>query len=202
MKLLITALVLLISSVSSQYPALNVIVMKGNQTETLPLSSLDTTLSASSLYNSTLKTVIFFPGWTATPTDIYALQLKNALESVGGYNFLLADWSAYSAGLYFIVGSNLDGVANSYGAKLSAMITAGQLSLTKWHFMGFSFGAHLAGSTGRRIMMTSAASAYVVPRITGLDPAGPFIYPPNLFLGFYQGLRASDGKNSKYAIKF
>lgn len=174
--------------------------MKGNQTEILSLSSLDRTLLNSRLFDPKLKTILFFPGWTVTPTDRFALQIKQAIETLGGYNFLLADWSGYNSRLYFAVAVQLRKVSNVYGSKLAAMVSAGQISLANWHFMGLSLGAHLAGSTARVITATSSSSKFVVPRITGLDPTGPFIYPRSIFMAYYQGLQASDGE--KITSKF
>lgn len=169
--------------------------MKGTQTETFALSSLDTTFSTSKLYDPSLKTVIYFPGWNATPDDKYALKLKKAYELVGGYNFLFIDWTSYGSKFYLRVGNNLSKVENMYGEKLAAMINAGQLNIDKWHFIGLSLGAHIAGGTARIIRSSSKS---VVPRITGLDPTGPLIYPPCPLMKFYRGLRASDGKIFKF----
>lgn len=184
------------SSASNHFSKLNIIVARGSQSETLPLASLDVTLATSTLFDPTLKTVLYFFGWTSSYTlDPSVKQVQQAFDTVGGYNFLVADWSAYSNGNFIAVGNSLNGITDTFGAKLAAMISSGQINLANWHFIGQSLGAHLAGGTARKIRSTSATSNYVVPRVTGLDPPGTLIYPECLLLFFYKGLSASDGEN-------
>ena len=43
-------------------------------------------------------------------------------------------------------------------------------SLTRFHFIGFSLGAHVVGNAGARVFELTNRK---VPRVTGLDPAQP-----------------------------
>lgn len=197
-SVVLTLLTLLISSVSSQFPNLNVIIGKGDKSEKLQLSSLETTLFNNSLYNPSLKNVIYFFGFTSSyEKDPTTKQVQQAFDTLGGYNFLVADWSSYNAGNYITVGNNLNAIAEVIGEKFASMVTSGEIKLCDWHFVGMSMGAHLAGSTARKIKSTSRKEKYLVPRITGLDPAGPLIYPANETLGYYTGLSANDGEMSE-----
>lgn len=193
--------ILLISSVSSQYAELKVIVIKGSQSESLLLSTLDTTLAASSLYNSSLKTVIFFHGYIASYTrDPSLKEIPNALETLGGYNVLVGDWSSYNIGLFSDVAGKVEKIADLYGEKFADMITAGGMKLKNWHFIGHSLGAHMSGGIARKIKSTSPSADYVVRRVTGLDPAGLLIYPNNILhhtLPTFKPLVSTDGKNTK-----
>lgn len=89
-------------------------------------------------------------------------------------NMILVDWHAYNLDY---IGSllNMPFVANIIGDKLYSM-TQNQdnpLNLNKLHIIGHSLGAHIAGMIGRRINVR--AGKVVVPRVTGLDPAGPIL---------------------------
>lgn len=187
---IVLASALLICSVSAQYPNLKVIVTNGNSSQTLLLSTLDTTL-ATSTYNSSLKTVIYFFGYTSTyagdPTN---KRLQTAFETLGGYNFLIGDWSAYNTGSYLTMGGKMKAIAGAYATKFAAMIAAGKLNLANLHFMGHSLGAHLAGGTARQMKVIKATN--IVPRLTALDPAGLFIYPKSILMSNYVGMAATD----------
>lgn len=187
----ILASALLICSVSAQYPDLKVIVTNGNSSQTLLLSTLDTTL-ATSTYNPALKTVIYFFGYTSTYAgDPSNKKIQTAFETLGGYNFLVGDWSAYNTGSYLNMGGKMKPIADAYAAKFAALITAGKLNLSKLHLMGHSLGAHLAGGTARQLKVIKATN--IVPRLTALDPAGLFIYPKSILLSNYVGMAATDG---------
>lgn len=197
-SVVLAVLTFLISSVSSQFSNLNIIIGKGDRSEKLSLSSLDTTLLSNSLYDPSLKNVIYFFGFTSSyDKDPTTKQVQQAFDSLGGYNFLVADWSSYNAGNYITVGNNLNAIAEVIGAKFASMVTSGQITLADWHFVGMSMGAHLAGITARKIKSTAGTGKYLVPCLTGLDPAGPLIYPANETLGFLTGLTASDGEMSR-----
>lgn len=45
----------------------------------------------------------------------------------------------------------------------------------------FNAGGHLAGFIGRSVIANSNQKL-IIPRITGLDPAGPVFYPPSIFI--------------------
>lgn len=183
---------LIIASVSAQYPDLKVIVTNGNTSQSLLLSTFDTTL-ATSTFNPALKTVIYFFGYTSSYTgDPTVKKIQTAFDKLGGYNFLVGDWSAYNTGAYTTMGSKMKPIADAYAAKFAAMIAAGKLKLVNLYFIGQSLGAHLAGGTARQMKVIKATN--IVPRLTALDPAGLFIYPKSIFMSNYVGMAATDGR--------
>lgn len=181
---------------SSQFSNLSVILTKGNESEKLLLSSLETTLLTHKFYDPSLKNVIYFFGYISSyEHDPSVKSVQQAFDTLGGYNFMVADWSSYNTGNYIDVGNKLTTIADEYGEKFAEMVTADKITLANWHFVGMSLGAHLAGGTARKIRSTSNDKKLIVPRITGLDPAGPLIYPTSSELNNYIGLTSTDGKN-------
>lgn len=68
------------------------------------------------------------------------------------------------------------------------MSTAG-FNVGKFHLVGHSLGAHLVGQIGRTTKFSPMK--LVLPRISGLDPAGPAFYPLSPYL---YPLNAQDAK--------
>lgn len=89
-------------------------------------------------------------------------------------NVIIVDWSEYNTN-YLSSLTNLPVIANLIGDKLYAMSQDPKniLSLNSWHFVGHSLGAHMVGIIARRIK--DRAGSVAIPRVTGLDPAGPII---------------------------
>lgn len=50
------------------------------------------------------------------------------------------------------------------------------LELSNVNLVGHSLGSHISGLAGRNIYL---ATGQKVPRVTGLDPAGPNFFPPS-----------------------
>lgn len=66
------------------------------------------------------------------------------------------------------------------------------LEIENIHLVGFSLGSHLAGLAGRSVQALTKGK-YILPRISGLDPAGPLWY--NLLEKLDQEhIRKSDAK--------
>lgn len=61
-----------------------------------------------------------------------------------------------------------------FAQNLVNLFDAG-LAIDTFHFVGHSLGSHVAGYTGRNVKSISNGK-YVLPRISGLDPAGPLWY--------------------------
>jgi hypothetical protein len=71
------------------------------------------------------------------------------------------------------------------------LIELNQQGLKRVHLIGYSLGAHLMGEAGRTVQK-STNNAVKIPKITGLDPAGPGFYPLNPYV---VALNRNDGKN-------
>lgn len=108
-------------------------------------------------------------------------------------NMIVVDWHAYNLDY---IGSliNLPQIANLIGDKLYSMTqnSSNPLNLNNLHIIGHSLGAHLAGMIARRL--NTRAGRVVVPRVTGLDPAGPVLDFP-IFRELYPHLDKDCGND-------
>ncbi|XP_076645229.1 pancreatic triacylglycerol lipase-like isoform X2 [Halictus rubicundus] len=94
-------------------------------------------------------------------------------------NVVAIDYGKLAANNYLILVGLIDSISQAIGQSLNQLQASG-LDQYKIHIIGHSFGGQVSG----RI---SAFLNYILPRITGLDPAGPLFYT-----GKY--LSASDAK--------
>lgn len=127
------------------------------------------------LFEMTTATMVFWP-------YVYRILLGEAIKRnlrivppKSMYtNIILVDWSEYNTD-YIKSLASLPAIANIIGDKLYAMSqnTSNSLNLSTWHFIGHSLGAHLVAQIARRIKQRAGKT--VIPRVTGLDPAGPVI---------------------------
>lgn len=92
-------------------------------------------------------------------------------------NFIVMDWSEYNTN-YLVSLSSMPVIANVIGDQLYELSQNpyNSLNLTNWHFIGHSLGAHIVGMIARRIK--ARAGEIIIPRVTGLDSAGPIIEFP------------------------
>lgn len=134
--------------------------------------------NAEGLFEMTTSTMVFWP-------YIYRILIGEAIKRNTGTvppksmytNIILVDWSEYNTD-YIKSLASLPAIANAIGDKLYAMSqnTTNPLNLSTWHFIGHSLGAHLVAQIARRIKERAGKTA--IPRVTGLDPAGPIIEFP------------------------
>lgn len=201
MKCLISLIVILLASLTStqnnSYPNLGFVFAKGKNRIKVLLSNLDAINASTLPFNSTLKTVVWFFGFNQDVTSGYDLQSE--FERLGGYNFITVDWSSYNNGSISNIVSfadaikNINPIAKLLAAAIEGLVSSGSLDVGNLHFIGLSLGAHLSGNTARESATLSVNAT--VPRLTGLDPAGQLIYPPNTKLvGDFQGLKKTDGE--------
>lgn len=81
-------------------------------------------------------------------------------------NFIAVDWENLANNAnYYSSAANTQDVGILTGDFINFLLSLGS-DLQKFHIIGFSLGAHVAGKAGSII-------SGVVPRITGLDPAYP-----------------------------
>lgn len=108
-------------------------------------------------------------------------------------NFVVLDWSAYNTD-YLQSLNYMPHIANLIGDKLYELSqnSSNPFNLSKFHFIGLSLGAHMVGMIARRIK--DRTGKIVIPRVTGLDPAGPLIEFP-IIRDFYPRLDKDCGIN-------
>ncbi|CAF4847222.1 unnamed protein product [Pieris macdunnoughi] len=148
-------------------------------------------------FNVKLSTVIYAFGYNGSINDNTTLPVINAyLEYKQRYdlNVVLMNWEREAR---IVVPLNLIGAAIQYpttailntrtvggelGAALVRLSELG-LDLDKVHLSGHSLGAHLMGYAGK----VTRSSGKIIPRITGLDPAGPLFEGPVSLVGLQPG---------------
>ncbi|KAI3385571.1 hypothetical protein SNEBB_008549 [Seison nebaliae] len=119
---------------------------------------------SSSNYRSFSKLYMIIHGYTNKPTESWLIRIKNELLSAEDANVIIVDWSAKARSPYSSAAKNVKGEADIVGAKIP--VYAAQ----KLHCIGFSLGAHFCGFIGKKV---KSVKHLTIPRITGLDPAGP-----------------------------
>lgn len=110
-------------------------------------------------------------------------------------NYIVVDWYKYNQGDFFGIAKNMNEIANEIGDQLAAMAFRGTnaLDLTTWQLIGHSMGAHMAGLIGRRIT-EKFKGQFVMPRLTALDPVGPFLNYP-ITSCFLPHMEKTDGES-------
>ncbi|XP_047508860.1 vitellogenin-3-like isoform X1 [Pieris napi] len=151
---------------------------------TSPLGLLD------SPFNVNLRTVIFTFGFNGKVNEKETLAIVDAYmkyKKDNPINFILLEWEKEAASdtVGYIIQYSTTGIHNAkkigclLGDALMELSEHG-LDLDKVHLIGHSLGAHLVGHAGKRTQQKGTQ----LPRITGLDPAGPlFTDPINLVVG-------------------
>lgn len=161
---------------------LNLILVKENvnDTEAIPLSDVGRLLS-SPAFKPNLSTVIYCYGFTQYYQGRDTQAVVGAYLQRKDHNILVMDWSQYNAGNYFLETiPHTMKIGEMLGQAIVTLTSQG-FDISKLHMVGHSMGAHLLGQAGRVAKFLSS-NAVRVPRITGLDPAGPGFYPVNPYL--------------------
>lgn len=132
----------------------------------------------------------FLRNFIAVFSEIAGLMPPDSLYT----NFIVLEWSTYNND-YITSLKSMPQIANIIGDKLYEMSQdpSNRLNLDNWQFIGFSLGAHIVGMIASRIKMR--AGRILIPRVTGLDPAGPIIEFP-LFRDVYPRLTKDCGNVS------
>lgn len=178
--------------VLADYPKLNIIVTSVNSLESYSLTDMHLFVKSGN-YIANLPTILYSFGYTENINASTIQVILKAYQKRGGFNFLVADWSAYDSEQYLtIVQGQLRGMGEVYGKKLYEMQSNGSIDLNTWHFIGHSLGAHMSGYIARAINQISSKTIKI-KRITALDPAGPMMYDLIDYL-IRMPLRKTDGK--------
>ncbi|KAL7011647.1 hypothetical protein ACKWTF_014367 [Chironomus riparius] len=124
-------------------------------------------------FTRALPTALIIHGYEADYKSEMAKELVKAFVSRKDHNVIFADWSAYAFDDYSEITHEIDHIANVFVYLLNKMMDDGY-DLTQVYIIGHSLGAHIAGRVGNLLQHQNIT----LPRITGLDPAGPlFDYP-------------------------
>lgn len=147
------------------------------------------------LFNVSWPTVLYVHGWNESASEESCQHVLGAYSDRGGYNTILLNWEHMASDFYPKAMMGLSNVGARVADALLDMFDRG-LAVESFHIVGYSLGAQLSGHIGRYIISRSQGK-YLLPRydmecilfllqlqimclcrITGLDPAGPFFYPP------------------------
>lgn len=99
---------------------------------------------------------------------------KNFLQ-VEDVNVIVVDWSNIPMSFNYLVAALRTADVGHYLSRLIDFLVSQGADIRNFHVIGFSLGAHVAGTAGRSI------KSGIIPRITGLDPALPGFGYPSLF---------------------
>ncbi|KAK0082078.1 hypothetical protein PV326_007354 [Microctonus aethiopoides] len=116
--------------------------------------------------NGNKKTVYYFHGFSENAEKTSVLSVVDAYIRRNDHNVLAVDWSKLAALNYFEVATCVDQIGKHIAIGIKNMLDAG-LQLEKINIVAHSMGAHIAGEIGRCIPN--------IPKIFGLDPAGPLV---------------------------
>ncbi|KAG5878265.1 hypothetical protein JTB14_026701 [Gonioctena quinquepunctata] len=112
-------------------------------------------------------TILFFHGFTESLRTDDSQSIKRSFLEKGLYNVILVDSEKLLAGLHYIHSVINCKFIGEYAAKFVDYLVQKGMNLSDLHVIGFSLGAQIAGFVGQYITCGK------LPRITGLDPAGP-----------------------------
>ncbi|XP_015588417.1 lipase member H-A [Cephus cinctus] len=150
---------------SSQLASLFLRLYTGETTEDFldeHLSDVDTLLSR---INDTKPTVVYVHGWSESAESVSVRAIVDGYLHRGDHNVIVADWSEVASQSYLRAVPEIKGVGAAFAEALRTMVNSG-FEIEKLHVVGHSLGAQVSGYIGRSLNFT-------IPRITGLDPAGP-----------------------------
>nr|CAH7763703.1 unnamed protein product [Callosobruchus chinensis] len=147
-----------------------------------------TSLQQSSFnYSNPLKLVIH--GYTSRWNEKGSIVIANSYLKLYDCNVVLMDWHKGARGpQYAVAAANTELVGRQLGILLTKMVEKG-LDVRKIHLIGFSLGAHVAGTASESLKNRGL----LIGRITGLDAASP-LFRGNYFREQYKKLDRSDAK--------
>jgi len=118
-------------------------------------------------YDISLPTMIFIHGFLMNGhDDEKVLQMRDAYLERQDCNFISVDWQKLAEGPNYPQALSNVGPVGVLTADLITFLNKQGTAIEKFHLIGFSLGAHVAGKA-------AATVDFVVSRVTGLDPAYP-----------------------------
>ncbi|XP_068720095.1 pancreatic triacylglycerol lipase-like [Montipora capricornis] len=142
-------------------------ILDDNNAETLASSHFDISRN---------RTILISHGWTENSSGYFdwMLRLKDALLDKDNFNVILIDWEKGAKQIYEQSTANTRLVGVMTAELINFLIVQGGNSsdlIDRFYFIGFSLGAQVAGYAGSHLQTKYRRK---LPRITGLDPAGPY----------------------------
>ncbi|OQV15122.1 putative Inactive pancreatic lipase-related protein 1 [Hypsibius exemplaris] len=122
-----------------------------------------------STFSASRPTKILIHGYVDNYNSVWWLQMTAALLQAEDVNVLRLDWAeSYLMG-YQQASVNIITVGAQVANSIQYLTSVYGISGSKFHVIGHSLGAHVAGAIGEALKNRSIQ----LDRITGLDPAGP-----------------------------
>ncbi|XP_070507980.1 lipase member H-like [Chironomus tepperi] len=120
-------------------------------------------------FNISRPSVFITHGWRDGFREEFGKVMVEAYLYRNDSNIIFGDWSFYSPFFnYIAVAGSVPELAKTFLKYLNKIKQTGY-DLKQIHFVGHSLGAHVFGKIGEILK----ADNIFLPRITGLDPAGP-----------------------------
>ncbi|KAM7350118.1 vitellogenin-1-like [Cochliomyia hominivorax] len=128
------------------------------------------------------KVAIFVTGWRVSPEADYILDLANAFNCRGDYNYLALNSSDSIDTLYTWSAYNTEEVGRQLALALQKLID--KVPAENIHLIGHSLGSHIVGYAGRYFIKYTGLN---LTRITALDPANPCFNEGESLSGIQRG---------------
>ncbi|XP_011695073.1 PREDICTED: phospholipase A1 member A [Wasmannia auropunctata] len=128
--------------------------------------SLENVSAITSQINNNKPTVLYIHGFSENLASESVRTVVQAYLKRNDHNIIGVDYSQLANDSYVTVVINAPHVADALVTALDEMAKSG-FDTEKLHIVGHSMGSQISGYIGRKV-------SFQVPRITGLDPAGPF----------------------------
>ncbi|XP_070501464.1 lipase member H-like isoform X1 [Chironomus tepperi] len=122
--------------------------------------------------NKKMPLAIFVHGFTDSsigPSTLSAMKVKDAFMEIKNYSVILVDWSPIAAFPWYLDAVNNAPRVSRYISRFIKFLVKSGVLLENIHLIGFSLGAEISGFIGK----TLKDWGILLPRITGIDPAGP-----------------------------
>lgn len=124
-------------------------------------------------FNPQRKTVIFLHGFTDNPYLISGQSFALAYKLHGDYNILALDASKLIQMMYLRSSVMVKYIGETLGVIVHDLVHKG-VPVQNIHLVGHSLGAHIGGFAGKAFQIIEPGK--ILPRITGMDPAGPCFF--------------------------
>ncbi|ESP05622.1 hypothetical protein LOTGIDRAFT_102397, partial [Lottia gigantea] len=109
------------------------------------------------------KTLFLIHGFSDNGKSGWIQAMKDELLKLVPVNVIIVNWKKGANGCYFSAIRNIKYTGDSTVELIGILSSEGEVPLSKFHLIGHSLGAHVAGHVGQ--------FAENIGRITGLDPA-------------------------------
>ncbi|CAD6215747.1 GSCOCG00000559001-RA-CDS [Cotesia congregata] len=138
----------------------------GNDTSQYIDENLTNSKNLLSQINDHRNITIYIHGYTESINSFSVKTIVDAYMTRGDHIVMAFDWSLIAKESYLRVVESIEAVGRYLARAISKMSCADHSITRRIHIVAHSMGSHVAGAAGRIINP-------LLPRITGLDPAGP-----------------------------